>query len=131
MNVIRSPPCTRNPIPGISPLDGTPNKRLRPASNDDCVFEDQMCSKIESLISESIKKEMGTIVEKLKTSVKETVENCIQKSIQDGLQALEIDLSECRKHHMDMAALKQHENQMRDKIKVLEEKKQTIIRQIT
>ena len=79
------------------PLDSTPNKRLRPARNDDCVFEDKMCSKIESLISQSIKKEMGTIVENLKTSVKETVENCIQKSIQDGLQVLEIDLSECRK----------------------------------
>ena len=76
---MRSPPCTRSLVPGITSIDGTPNKRLRPASNDDSVFEDQMCSKIETLISKSFEKEMEKIVESLKTSIKKLWKRAFRK----------------------------------------------------
>ena len=48
------------------------------------------------------------------------MEESIQKGIQEGLQGLEVDLSACRNHHKDLAAFKQSEKQMKDRIDTLE-----------
>ena len=117
---MRSPPCTRNSVTGITPLQGTPSKQPRPESNDESFVEEQICSNIETLISQSIEKEMGKIVEKVKSSVQQIVEVSIQKGIQEGLQALEIDLSACQKHHEEISAIKQRENKLKHQVEVLE-----------
>ena len=128
MSVIRSPPSIRNSVPGITPLDGTPgNKRPRPESSDESVFEDQMCSKIETLISKSIEKEMGKIVQNIKESLEKTIEVSIQKSIQEGLKALEVDLSTCRNHHKELVAIKQQEKRMNEKVQQLEKQNKQLM----
>ena len=95
MSVMRSPPCTQISVTGITPL------------------QEQICSKIKTLISQSVEKEMGKITEKVKSSVQQIVEVSIQKSIQEGLQALEPDLSACQKHHEEISAIKQRENKLK------------------
>ena len=63
---------------------------------------------------------MGKIAENVKSSVQKIVEISIQKGIQEGLQALELDLSACQKHHEELSAIKQRENKLKHQVEVLE-----------